>query len=79
MVPGSVALGLGVALLVEAGTGLRAIYRAVFFVPVMSTLIAMAIAWEFMLHPRFGLVNLLLQVSRSAGRTGCSDRAPRST
>ena len=67
VVPGSVALGLGVALLVEAGTGLRAIYRAVFFVPVMSTLIAMAIAWEFMLHPGFGLVNLVL---KSVGMPG---------
>ena len=60
VVPGSVVLGLAVALLVESGTRGRAFYRAVFFVPVMSTLIAMAIAWEFMLHPGFGLVNLAL-------------------
>lgn len=67
VVPGSVALGLGVALLIESGTGLRAFYRAVFFVPTMATLIAMAIAWEFMLHPGFGLVNLALKSIGIAG------------
>jgi multiple sugar transport system permease protein len=61
VVPASVALGLGAALLVEAGSGLRAFYRAAYFLPVMATLIAMAIVWEFMLHPSFGMVNLLLR------------------
>lgn len=61
VVPGSVVLGLGVALLIQSGTGLRAFYRTVYFLPVMATLIAMAIVWEFMLHPQFGLVNGLLR------------------
>ncbi len=60
VVPASFALGLGVALLIEAGRSFRAFYRAVFFVPVMATLIAMAISWEFMLHAQFGLINLTL-------------------
>lgn len=61
VVPGSVSLGLGIALLIEAGENGKAFYRAVYFLPVMATLIAMAIVWEFMLHPQFGLVNLLLK------------------
>jgi multiple sugar transport system permease protein len=69
VVPGSVLLGLGAALLVESGTSLRSFYRAVFFLPVMATLIAMAISWEFMLHPSFGLVNLAL---RSLGYAGAN-------
>ena len=60
VVPGSVTLGLGAALLIESGVVLRSFYRAVFFLPVMATLIAMAIVWEFMLHPTFGIVNLTL-------------------
>ncbi|MDP2823051.1 MAG: sugar ABC transporter permease [Sulfuritalea sp.] len=67
VVPGSVLLGLGAALLVESGGSLRSFYRAVFFLPVMATLIAMAIAWEFMLHPNFGLVNLALKALGFAG------------
>jgi multiple sugar transport system permease protein len=61
VVPGSMLLGLGAALLIEAGSSFKGFYRAVFFIPVMATLIAMAIAWEFMLHPQFGLVNLSLK------------------
>lgn len=60
VVPASVGLGLAVALLIESGRSLRSLYRAVFFVPVMATLIAMAISFEFMLHPQFGLINLML-------------------
>lgn len=61
VVPGSVLLGLAVALLVEAGESLRSFYRVAYFLPVTSTLIAMAIVWEFMLHPSVGVVNRLLE------------------
>lgn len=61
VVPGSVFLGLCAALLIHGLSQGKAIYRAIFFLPVMATLIAMAIVWEFMLHPDFGLVNLALK------------------
>lgn len=60
-VPGSVLLGLGAALLIEADRSLRTFYRAIYFLPVMATLIAMSIVWEFMLHPQFGIVNQLVK------------------
>ncbi len=61
-VPGSVFLGLGIALLVELAPAGRAFYRAAYFLPVTSTLIAMAVVWEFLLHPSVGLVNLTLEL-----------------
>ena len=60
VVPGSVFLGLGLALLIEGATFGRAFYRAAYFLPVTSTLIAMAVVWEFLLHPSVGLVNVVL-------------------
>jgi len=60
-VPGSVLLGLGAALLIEADKSLRTFYRAIYFLPVMATLIAMSIVWEFMLHPQFGIVNQVVK------------------
>ena len=74
VVPSSVALGLGAALLIESGTGLKSFYRAVYFLPVMATLIAMAIVWEFMLHPQFGLVNLALESIGLEGQNWLQDR-----
>jgi multiple sugar transport system permease protein len=60
VVPGTVILGLVVALLIEARPAFRSFYRAVHFLPVMSTMAAMAIVWSTMLHPTIGLVNRLL-------------------
>lgn len=74
VVPLSVGLGLGAALLIEAGTSLRAFYRTVYFLPVMATLIAMAIVWEFALHPNLGLVNLVLKKAGIAGPDWLHDR-----
>ena len=61
VVPGSVFLGLGLALLIEGDGFGRGFYRAAYFLPVTSTLIAMAVVWEFLLHPSVGLVNIVLE------------------
>jgi multiple sugar transport system permease protein len=60
VLPISVAAGLGIALLIEAGTRGRAFFRAVFFLPVVSLLVSMATAWEYLLHPTIGPVNQVL-------------------
>lgn len=56
-VPLSVLLGLLAALLIEAGTSLRGFYRAVYFLPVTATLLAMAFVFQFAFHPTVGIVN----------------------
>jgi multiple sugar transport system permease protein len=61
VVPASVVLGLGAALLIDADGSLRSFYSAAYFLPVMATLIAMAIVWGFMLDPRIGAVNFALK------------------
>ncbi|QRM32528.1 sugar ABC transporter permease (plasmid) [Microvirga sp. VF16] len=60
VVPGTIVLGLVIALLIESGQSCRAFYRAIHFLPFMATLTAMAIAWEALLHPTIGLVNQTL-------------------
>ncbi len=75
VVPGAVALGLGTALLIQSGTSLQSWYRTIYFLPVMATLIAMAIVWEFMLHPQFGLVNGLLRLAGLQSHSWLQDRA----
>lgn len=60
VVPGSVILGLGVAMLIDSRPSMQGFYRTVFFLPFMASLIAMSIVWEFMLHPSFGIVNHMI-------------------
>jgi multiple sugar transport system permease protein len=59
--PASILGGLGLALLVEAGARGRALFRAVFFLPVVSLTVAMAAAWQYLLHPTIGPVNAALR------------------
>ncbi|MEO1456692.1 MAG: sugar ABC transporter permease [Pseudomonadota bacterium] len=61
MVPGSVLLGLMLAVVIDSGLSARSLYRSVFFLPVMATMAAMAIAWQMVLHPSLGLISHLLQ------------------
>ena len=61
VLPGSVLLALFVAILVHARIRTRSFYEVVYFLPVTSTLIAMATVWQFILHPRLGPVNAILK------------------
>jgi len=61
VVPVSVALGLGAALLINSLRRGREIYKTIYFLPVMAALLAMAIVWEFTLHPTVGIINDTLE------------------
>ena len=56
--PLTVAASLGAALLLDAKlTRFKPFFRTVYFAPVVTTLVAVAIVWRYMFHPRFGLLN----------------------
>jgi len=59
VVPGSVILGLVVAILVQERTKSKAIYQTIFFLPVTTTLIAMSVVWHFLLNPSLGPITSL--------------------
>lgn len=61
VVPVSVGLGLGAALLINSLKRFGDFYKTIYFLPVMAALIAMAIVWEFALHPTIGIVNQTLE------------------
>jgi multiple sugar transport system permease protein len=65
--PASVGFGLAVALLIEGLVRGRGFFRAVFFLPVVSLTVAMASAWQYLLHPTIGPVNALLRMLGIAG------------
>jgi multiple sugar transport system permease protein len=59
--PLTVAASLGAALLVNArALRWKATARAVFFAPFVTTLVAVAIVWRYLYHPRYGLLNWML-------------------
>ena len=59
--PLSIAVSLGAALLVNARlVRFKGFFRVVFFLPVVTTLVAVAIVWRYLYHPRYGLLNYAL-------------------
>jgi hypothetical protein len=56
--PLSIAISLAAALLVTAAAvRLAGLFRTLFFVPVVTSLVAVAVVWRYLYHPRFGLLN----------------------
>ncbi len=60
--PISIALGLLLAVLIDAGARGRTVFRAIFFLPVVSLTVAMAVAWQYILHPNIGPLNAALRM-----------------
>lgn len=57
-VPLVVAVSLAAALLVNARTlRWRPVWRVALFAPFVTTLVATAVAWNYLLHTRYGLIN----------------------
>jgi multiple sugar transport system permease protein len=56
--PLSVAVSLGAALLVNSRLiRFPSLFRTAFFLPVVTTLVAVAVVWRYLLHSRYGLIN----------------------
>jgi multiple sugar transport system permease protein len=56
--PLSLAVSLAAALLVNARlVRARGLFRTIFFAPVVTTLVAVAVVWRYLYHPRHGLLN----------------------
>ena len=59
--PLSVAVSLGAALLLNAKlVRMRSFFRTIYFAPVVTTLVSVAIVWRYLYHPKYGLLNFLL-------------------
>lgn len=59
--PLSIAVSFGAALLLNARvTRWKPAFRTALFLPVVTTLVAVAVVWRYAFHPRIGLLNALL-------------------
>ncbi|MCX6151201.1 MAG: sugar ABC transporter permease [Ignavibacteriales bacterium] len=61
--PVSVLVSLSAALLLNSKiVKYKSFFRMAYFIPVVTTLVAVAIIWRFIYHPKFGLLNYLLSL-----------------
>jgi multiple sugar transport system permease protein len=60
-VPLSIAASLGAALLINSKLAwLKPLFRTVFFAPVVTSMVAVAVIWRYLYHTRYGYINYLL-------------------
>jgi ABC-type sugar transport system permease subunit len=60
-VPLTLGLGLAVALALDRGIRrFRTVYRVGFYLPVVTSIVAIAVVWRFVLNPDYGLLNMAL-------------------
>lgn len=78
VIPFSVGLALLVAIglhrMLDWAPALSRALRAIYFLPVAATLVAMAVAWQMLLHPSLGLVNHVLSALGGTPQNWLSDR-----
>ncbi len=59
--PLSIAVSLGAAMLLNSKLiKYKGFFRLSYFIPYITTLVAVAIVWRFMYHPKFGILNYFL-------------------
>ena len=60
-VPVSIGLSLGAALLLDSKFArFQSFFRTALFAPVVTTVVAVAVIWRYLLHTRYGLINQAL-------------------
>jgi multiple sugar transport system permease protein len=61
--PLSIGISLGAAVLLQSRlVRYQSFFRFVYFAPVVTTLVAVAVVWRFIYHPRFGVLNFFLSM-----------------
>ena len=59
--PVSIAISFGAALLLHSRlTRWRGVFQTALFVPVVTTLVAVAVIWRYLFHPHYGWINYVL-------------------
>ena len=75
-VPLSIVVSLTAALaLNQAFLRGKSLFRAGFFMPVVTTMVAVAVVWRWLYNPRFGLINHALESLGISGQAWLSDPA----
>lgn len=71
--PAVVSIGLVVALLLNSHLKGQALFRGIYFLPVVTSWVAVSLVWQWLLNPSYGLVNYLLSLISVTGPNWLTD------
>ena len=61
-VPTQMMIGLLLAIMIYSLSRFQALYRTVYYLPVVTSMVAVSFIWKWMYQPRFGLITYILGV-----------------
>ncbi|MGF7030742.1 multiple sugar transport system permease protein [Paenibacillus mucilaginosus] len=61
-VPVGIVCSLFLAVALDQGIAFKKFYRAAYFLPVVSSMVAVAVVWQFIYNPEYGLLNYALSL-----------------
>jgi multiple sugar transport system permease protein len=61
-VPAGIVISLLLAVALDQNISLKKFYRAAYFLPVVSSMVAVAVVWQFIYNPEYGLFNYALNL-----------------
>lgn len=71
--PSVMILGLACALMLNQKIKLRPFFRAVYFLPVITSWVAVSLVWKWLFNPSYGLINYFLSLIGIAGPNWLTD------
>ena len=71
--PVAVGVAAVLAILINETTKLRELFPIAYFLPVVTSMAAVALHWKWMYHPAFGLINAGLELLRIPGVNWLAD------
>jgi len=74
-VPVGMAVGLGIALLLNMNVRGQKFYRTAYYLPAIVPIVASSILWIWLLQPQYGLINVMLRYVGIAGPQWLQDPA----
>ncbi|AFK06531.1 MULTISPECIES: sugar ABC transporter permease [Mesotoga] len=61
-VPTQIALALIIAMLLNKNIKLRSLFRTAYFIPFVTSVVAVSLVWQWMFNDQFGLLNYILSI-----------------
>ena len=71
--PSVMIIGLLIALLLNSKLKMKVLFRGIYFLPVVTSWVAVSLVWKWLFNPKFGLINYFIEMIGLSGPSWLND------
>ncbi|MFI3685588.1 carbohydrate ABC transporter permease [Vagococcus fluvialis] len=71
--PSVMIIGLLIALLLNSKLKMKVLFRGIYFLPVVTSWVAVSLVWKWLFNPKFGLINYFIEMIGISGPSWLND------